>query len=357
MLHAANPFGKPEISYFRNLPFTLTESVLQMLPQIVITYLILFIVFPLFMKRKIVLALLLLVAFYWLVAAMNLYMTLHVNPVILRFILPEEYLRNTARPEGVSFFMALLSAFKGGLITAAMAVGVKAMKNWKLREERNLQLMREKADAQLQLLTAQIHPHFLFNTLNNIYSQTQLESPKGSEMIMELSGLLRYILYEGRNAQVPLDHELQMIVDYINLEKIRYGNSLQLHLDLPERTNHLYIAPLLLLPFVENCFKHGASKQLHTPWIDLSITVHGDTMHMELLNGKSAGSPRQRIGGIGIGNVMNRLRLLYPGKHELNIEESDDTFSVNLEIELKEESDLASNKGVVNFSESTVYAK
>jgi LytS/YehU family sensor histidine kinase len=238
-----------------------------------------------------------------------------------------------------------------------MAVGVKAMKNWKLREERNLQLMREKADAQLQLLTAQIHPHFLFNTLNNIYSQTQLESPKGSEMIMELSGLLRYILYEGRNAQVPLDHELQMIVDYINLEKIRYGNSLQLHLDLPERTNHLYIAPLLLLPFVENCFKHGASKQLHTPWIDLSITVHGDTMHMELLNGKSAGSPRQRIGGIGIGNVMNRLRLLYPGKHELNIEESDDTFSVNLEIELKEESDLASNKGVVNFSESTVYAK
>ena len=356
LLHAANPFGKPEISYFRNLPFTITESVFHMFPQMIITYVILYVAFPLFMKRKIVLGFVVFAATYLLVASINLYMTFNVNPKILEFILPEEYMRYTSRPEGVSFFMSLMSTFKGGLITPAMAVGVKAMKNWKLREERNLQLMREKADAQLQLLTAQIHPHFLFNTLNNIYSQTQLESPKGSSMIMELSDLLRYILYEGRKSQVPLDHELQMMVDYINLEKIRYGNSLQLHLDLPENSNNLYISPLLLLPFIENCFKHGASKQLHTPWINLSILVEGGMMRMELCNGKVPGNEEKTTGGIGIGNVVNRLKLLYPDEHNLTIEETKEAFLVKLELKLKQGLTLSNQQSQVSFYESVSYA-
>ena len=336
MLHAANPFGQPEISYFRNLPFTISESVLHMFPQMIITYFILYFSFPLFIKRKVVQGLLVFVVAYLLAASINLYMILDFNPKILHLILPTEYMRYTARPEAVSLFMALVSTFKGGLITPAMAVGVKAMKNWKLREDRNLQLMSEKADAQLQLLTAQIHPHFLFNTLNNIYSQIQLESPKGALMIMELSDLLRYILYEGKKASVLLDHEIQMMIDYINLEKIRYDNSLCLELDLPENTNDLRIAPLLLLPFIENCFKHGTSKQLYKPWINLSISVDGHTMVMELTNGKAPGNDVKKTGGIGIQNVINRLQLLYPNSHKIEIIESNTVFTVKLEIQLKQ---------------------
>jgi LytS/YehU family sensor histidine kinase len=283
-------------------------------------------------------------------------MVIDLNPKILQDILPQEYMRYTARPKTVSLFMALMSTFKGGLITSAMAVGVKAMKNWKLREERNLQLMRENADAQMQLLTAQIHPHFLFNTLNNIYSQTQLESPKGSLMIMELSDLLRYILYDGKKASVLLDHELQMMVDYINLEKIRYGNSLQMHLDLPEKTNKLYISPLVLLPFIENCFKHGASKQLHTPWINLSVSVDGNKMLMELSNGKAPGNEVKKTGGIGLQNVVNRLQLLYPDDHTLVIDESNEAFSVKLEITLSQVEFLSRHGGQNLYNKFPEYA-
>jgi LytS/YehU family sensor histidine kinase len=279
------------------------------------------------------------------------------GPNILAWLLPEEYMRYTPRPEAVGFFMALMNTFKGGLVSSALAVSLKAMKSWREREMRNLELQREKADAQLQLLTAQIHPHFLFNTINNIYSQTQTESPKGSEMIMELSDLLRYILYEGRKAQVPLDRELQMLVDYVNLEKIRYGNSLEVHLDLPERTNDLWIAPLMLLPFIENCFKHGASRQLHRPWISLTIEITDDTMIMNLSNGRSGDPEKKKEGGIGIRNVRNRLGLLYPNAHQLHIEDKPDVFAVKLEMKLSKGTELHQSKKERNAVEEAIYAE
>src|SRR5678815_4879107 len=115
------------------------------------------------------------------------------NRPVLELILPERLLINTQRTPQASFVMGVLSSFKGGLLGAAFAVGLKLLKHWYLKEKRNLELLKEKTEAQLQLLTAQVHPHFLFNTLNNIYSQTQTESPKGSRMIMGLSDTLRYI--------------------------------------------------------------------------------------------------------------------------------------------------------------------
>ncbi|HET9429859.1 MAG TPA: histidine kinase, partial [Chitinophagaceae bacterium] len=180
------------------------------------------------------------------------------------------------------------------------------------------------------------HPHFLFNTLNNIYSYTQDTSPVASRLVTGLSGMLRFILYECNQPLVPLSKELKMIGDYINLEKIRYGNKLELHLDLPKRTNDLYIAPLLLLPLVENSFKHGTSNMLEQPWINLKIGVEGNHMQLKLLNGKSnKQNPEKGEEGIGIPNVKKRLDLLYPGKHELTITSEEDVFIVNLRIELE----------------------
>ena len=128
-----------------------------------------------------------------------------------------------------------------------------------------------------------------------------------------------------------------MIQDYIDLEKIRYGNKLDLHISLPEKTNDLYIAPLLILPLIENCFKHGTSKFLEQPWISLQVTLQGQQMHMKLLNGKinepkNEGQPP----GIGIRNVEKRLNLLYPDKHQFLIANEDEIFIVNLKIELEQ---------------------
>jgi LytS/YehU family sensor histidine kinase len=192
-------------------------------------------------------------------------------------------------------------------------------------------------ESQLQLLKAQVHPHFLFNTLNNIYSYTQNTSPVASKLVTGLSDMLRFILYECNQPLVPLSKELNMIQDYINLEQIRYGNKLDIHVDLPEKINNLFIAPLLLLPLIENCFKHGASNMLDQPWISLKVTINNKQMHVKLVNGKvKEKDENKKTSGIGINNVKKRLELIYPEKHQLLITNDDEVFIVNLKLQLEQ---------------------
>jgi len=334
-LHAANPILRPASSYYRNLPFTLSESILLLIPQMVITYLTLYFFLPFYTKRNKIIAVILLVMTWVLSSFLNMVMIKHINPAILNWILPENYLKDTERPPEVSAYMGIILAGKGAFTATAFALCLKFTKQWYLKEQRNIQLQKQNTEAQLQLLTAQVHPHFLFNTLNNIYSQAQNESPKSSKMIMGLSDLLRYILYEGRKPLVPLDKELQMILEYVNLEKLRYGNKLDLHYLIADKTRDVFIAPLLLLPFVENCFKHGTSNMLQDPWINLTIEIKDTTLVMKLMNGKPGNSDIvQKKHGIGISNVRQRLELLYKDKHELQIREEEDVFIVDLNIEL-----------------------
>ena len=154
---------------------------------------------------------------------------------------------------------------------------------------------------------------------------------------MGLSDLLRYILSEGNKTAVSLRKELMMLNEYINLEKVRYGNKLELHISMPQETDNLQIAPLLLLPFVENCFKHGTSKFLIHPWINLKIELKGNTMIMKLMNGKEIQQSEEIVkSGTGVLNVKKRLELLYKDKYELQISDEQEIFVVNLKIELKE---------------------
>ena len=188
-------------------------------------------------------------------------------------------------------------------------------------------------EARLQVLTAQIHPHFLFNTLNNIYSQAQEESPGAARLVASLSEILRHMLYKGKHSLVPLGDELQIMQDYINLEKVRYGSRLDLFVQLPATDEDLYITPLLLLPLVENCFKHGASHMVDQPWISIAVSVDGPQLHMKLVNGKNPLKPVDMdSSGIGLSNVRNRLELLYPGRHQLQISEEEEVFIVNLSL-------------------------
>jgi sensor histidine kinase YesM len=235
-----------------------------------------------------------------------------------------------------SLWLSLLAGLRGGLTIGGLAAAIKLMKHWYVKEQRNLQLQKEKTESQLQLLKAQVHPHFLFNTLNNIYAHTQGVSPVGSKLVMGLSDMLRYMLYECGQPFVPLSKELQLIRNYVNLEKIRYGNRLDVHIDLPKETHDLEIAPLLLLPFVENCFKHGASHMIDQAWVSLHLTIEDPIMKFKLVNGKAQGyQPKILAGGIGISNVHKRLELLYPEKFSLDIQEEEEVYIVNLKIELQ----------------------
>ncbi|HRO70699.1 MAG TPA: histidine kinase [Chitinophagaceae bacterium] len=336
-MHAFNPMLKPELNYFARVPFTTVESFLLLLPQTILVYPLLYFVLPRYVfKDKYMPAILWSLVFLSLMLVINTFMITRVNAKVINFLLPEHLLLGTARPQEQSFFMGILGSMKGALSGAALAACVKMVKHYYTEQNQKWRLQKENTETQLQLLTAQVHPHFLFNTLNNIYSKAQTESPGTASMIMELSHILRYVLDEGRVAKVPLEHELQMVRDYINLEKMRYDEKLDLHLSLPSDTDNLYIAPLLLLPFVENCFKHGASKMLRNPWISVKMELQGDSLIVKIINGRKDqvdGNSGYRR-GTGIQNVKQRLDLLYRDKYELEIVDDREVFIVNLRMEL-----------------------
>ncbi|MDQ3846058.1 MAG: histidine kinase, partial [Bacteroidota bacterium] len=220
-------------------------------------------------------------------------------------------------------------------LTAAAACGIVLFKHWMKKQQEWMRAEKEKVTAELQLLKAQVHPHFLFNTLNNIYSFSLQHSAKTPELILKLSSLLSYMLYDCKADEVPLEKELEVMKAYIALEKERYGNSLELSLNIEGDIKDQFIAPLLMLPFLENAFKHGTSEQLERPWLSVDIAVKGHALRCKIANSKNEFVPVSE-NGIGIQNVKKRLQFLYPGKHELKINDEGDFFVVSLLIELKD---------------------
>ena len=199
------------------------------------------------------------------------------------------------------------------------------------------QLETEKLEAELKLLKSQIHPHFLFNTLNNLYYLTLSQSPKAPEIVHKLSELMSYMLHESNQAQVPLQKEIQYIDHYITLEKMRYGDDLHVSFDVFDAIDNVMIAPLLILPFVENCFKHGISNQLGQGWIRITISFTHDTLIIKVENSKDHsknGAQLSNTSGHGLKNVQKRLALTYPDQHNLQLFDEKDTFLAVLKINL-----------------------
>ena len=164
-------------------------------------------------------------------------------------------------------------------------------------------------------------------------------SPKAPEMITKLSGLLHYILNECDQPLVSIEKEIKMIQDYLSLEKIRYGDDMNMLVEVPGNCSGKMIAPLLLIPFIENSFKHGASKMLMHPYVRLRITIENNFLHFFVSNSRPEVHDFLAVrGNIGLKNVKDRLQLLYPFDHELNIIEEPGTFSVFLKIRLTDTS-------------------
>ena len=327
---------KSTYGYFDRLQTSMAESFVYLIPHVFLSYLLIYFVIPRFLLKQKYLQTVVWVSFlFFVTASLSALLSLTLVYWVRTYILNEPYSANNQHyGPSLSIHLGLLAGFRGALTIGGIAAAIKLMKHWYVKEQRNLMLQKENMEAQLEVLKAQIHPHFLFNTLNNIYSHTRNSSPVASKMLMELSDMLRYILYEGNQQQVVLSKELKMITDYIELEKLRYGNKLEVTVDLPPTDTNAYsIAPLLLLPFVENCFKHGASNMLEHPWVSLHVSIRNDILHMKLLNGKSQANESHAT-GIGLKNVQERLGLLYPGKHELQIMEEPDVFIVNLKAAL-----------------------
>jgi sensor histidine kinase YesM len=241
----------------------------------------------------------------------------------------------TLRPFPVVDQIVIIDQLSSLPIILGFALMIKFVKRWWQKQKETELLAKEKTKAELQLLKAQVHPHFLFNTLNNIYFFTLTNSTQAPVMIKKLSGMLHYILNECNLPLVPLEKEIKMIRDYMALEKIRYAEQLQMTIDIQEDHDGKMIAPLLLIPFVENSFKHGASKMITQPWIKLNLSVENDRLHFSIINSKPSNNELNASkGNIGLKNVTKRLVLLYPETHELKIVSEPDSFSVYLSLQL-----------------------
>lgn len=207
---------------------------------------------------------------------------------------------------------------------------------------RTLKIQNQKAALEIQniniekkFLTAQLNPHFLFNTLNNLYGLSIRKDDCAPEVILNLSDIMSYTLYESNNEKVALGKELDFIKNYIELERMRYvaGKNIQVHFPEEKMLFGFFIAPLLTFTFIENAFKYGL-KSHEEQFIYLAIKVVDNVFYFHLENDREKEVTNKEFGGIGISNASKRLQLLYPDKHQLTIENLENKFRVNLKIDL-----------------------
>jgi two-component system LytT family sensor kinase len=208
----------------------------------------------------------------------------------------------------------------------------KYYKNWIRSQDISNEAERKRLATELQVLKGQLNPHFLFNTLNNLYSLALSKSSKTAVVIAKMSEMFHYILYECNATEVPVSKEIKLIENYIELEQIRYSDRLSVKFEKDvDNMNHL-IPPMLLYSYVENCFKHGSSRDPNMPWIKISLRVKNSCLTFEALNSIPENGIGVNTEGVGLLNAKRRLELIYPQNHRLTVRKENSEFFVRLDI-------------------------
>lgn len=245
---------------------------------------------------------------------------------MLTFIVMAEVNIRDMSPASIDIFFLLTSL----LVVAFFGVAIKMLLHWRQSKEDYQKLMRDKVEAELRFLKVQLNPHFLFNTLNNLYYLAAQKSDKAPQAILELSEILDYVLHQGKSLFVPLENELKQVDNYISLELLRYEDRVAVKREIVGLTREHTIGPMMLITLVENSFKHGAMKLAGKSFIKLKVTCSPGKTEVTISNswrGDSVGK------GIGLENLRSQLEHLYPGKHSLVIDtEQPGEFSVTLVI-------------------------
>ena len=244
-----------------------------------------------------------------------------------------------------SFSHQFSEMFSSHFFTAAFYVGitslVKFVKDWLELQEMKLnyaQIERQKLEAELNTLKSQLNPHFLFNCLNNIYSLALIKSPQTPDIILKLSDLMRHVLYESRENFISVKHELEFLSNFIELQKIRLSDKIDIRYSLEGNVPDRKIIPLVFEPFIDNAFKHGLKNPAPSPFIEIKIEFIGERMYFKLTNNFSGTfhHPASKNSGIGLQNIERRLKYLYqPNEYKYEVKKADRTFTVSLEIQLK----------------------
>ncbi len=209
------------------------------------------------------------------------------------------------------------------------------IRSWYEQQSIMQELKQEKTTAELQLLKSQVHPHFIFNTLNNIYAVTFKKSPETANYLLKLASFLDYNLYNSQQEYVGLEEELDYIQNFVALQKLRFGEKVDVSFHRYGKTDNLKIAPLLLLPLIENCFKHGVGSSVEDSWVRVEVSGKEGEINFKIENSKEPNcTTGSKNGGLGLENVKKRLELIYPGCHELRLFEEPNAYLALLKIKI-----------------------
>ncbi len=223
------------------------------------------------------------------------------------------------------------------LVAGGSTIG-QIVTDWFMQLRERQELQTQTMQSELRFLKSQINPHFLFNTLNNLYALTLKKSDKAPEIVIKLSEMMRYMLYECNEKQVPLIKEVNYLRNYLDLEQLRQSGGIKINFEVEGLIGDQQIAPLLFIPFLENSFKHGLNTQIREGFVNIRMRVADQDIDFFIENSKGDAVVQlsnRPSGGIGLENVRRRLNILYPDRHHLQISDSPNTYSVHLTIELE----------------------
>lgn len=315
-------FGLVYGKFGNNYPYYFLES-LGMVPFVMAsTYITIYLILPFYLKKQ-----------YFLLSLIfflgTLLLTCTLQRMFLRYINALEI--NITKIYDLSF----LSLFLETNFMVGIAMAIKLIKIWFKQEKEKFEIEKRTLQSELNLLKAQIHPHFLFNTMNNLYSLSLSQSAKTSEGIAKVSDLLRAVLYDCNEAYIDFEKEIAFISNYIDLQKLRYDNRLMFNFELEGDPKGKRIAPMLYITFIENCFKHGSFNDPELPWIHIFFKISDREISFSAENSKPQLIPpkvAEGKNGIGLENVRKRLEILYKNNYSLNINESDTNYKVELNL-------------------------
>jgi len=308
-------------------------SHLSMLPsQIIAGYLLNYYQIPrLLFKKKYLLFIVSILLSIYILSAFARFSVVHIAEPFFRTDFEQESIKEIFTDAeylvGVYFPVVYMYAF--------IMMIIKLIKR-RFEEKHQLEILKkEKVTNELKFLRAQIQPHFLFNTLNNLYALTLAKSDVAPKVVLKLSELLDFILYQSNEKSISIQKEIELIKGFIDLEKLRFGNKIKVEFSHNIENKNAQISPLLLLPLVENAFKHGPTGNEKNAKIQIDLNVKNNTLNFEILNNKPIIVRKNNLhNGIGIKNLKRQLALNYKGNFKLEVEDLDDEYKVNLKIDL-----------------------
>ena len=318
-------------SYYEDYFYSFKSNLLGFPIHMTLTYFTIYVLIPFFIYRR---------KYAWF--ALSLFCTILVM-VIVKYKLTYFLISSNVWPEGPEVTTSLnlnyvVVMMLGELYVISFVAAIKITIDWMRERQLASNLAKSQLETELRFLRSQISPHFFFNTLNNIYSLSLEKSENTPDTILKLSDLMRYLLYETKQKRQSLSKEIQFIQNYIDLERIRYNDKLDLTFEVTGNPKGLKIAPMLLIHFIENGFKHGAGKNTGKVCIAINLNINHDHLIFKMSNTlpqKDLTNKLNTTGGIGIENVKKRLDLSYgPNGYQLNLFEAEGAYHAHLKLNL-----------------------